>query len=282
MDRTRASEVPVRPAATVMLLRDGEAGLEVFMLQRTHSAAFARSQYVFPGGRVDDADHGEDFEPICDELDDAAASARLGLDRGGLAWYVAAIRECFEEAGVLLARPQDGEALIEFADPRVAERFNAARHRVHDGEGSLVELCVTEQLLLLPARLEFVAHWLTPVGEARRFDTRFFMAEAPPSQEPLHDDAETIASLWVRPSVALARWQARELQMFPPTVASLRDLDAHTTVAEAMAAARAAGVPPRLEPRLVLGPEGKFKGVVLPGEDGYEQADPPEFVIGGR
>lgn len=272
----------MRPAATVMLLRDGDAGLEVFMLQRTHSAAFARSQYVFPGGRVDAADHGDDFEPVCDGLDDPAASTRLGLGRGGLAWYVAALRECFEEAGVLLARRRDGEALIEFADPRVAERFNAARHRVHDGDGSLVELCEAEQLVLLPARLEFVAHWLTPIGESRRFDTRFFMAEAPPSQEPLHDDAETIASLWVRPGDALARWQARELQMFPPTVASLRALDDHATVAAAMAAAASAGVPPRLEPRLVLTPEGKFAGIVLPGDDGYDTAEPPEFVLGGR
>lgn len=265
-----------------MLLRDGAAGLEVFMLQRTHSAAFARSQYVFPGGRVDDADHGADFEPVCDALDDPAASGRLGVERGGLAWYVAAIRECFEEAGVLLARPHDTDAPIEFADPRVAERFNAARHRVHDGDSSLVELCVDEQLLLLPARLEFVAHWLTPVGESRRFDTRFFMAEAPPSQEPLHDDAETIASLWVRPSDALARWESRELQMFPPTVASLRSLDAHASVAEAMGAARSIGVPPRLEPRLLISPEGKFAGIALPGEGGYETAEPPEFVLGGR
>src|SRR5215203_2289055 len=99
MERTRAIDVPVRSAATVMLLRDGDNGPEVFMLQRTHSAAFARSQYVFPGGRVDDADHGDDFEPVCEGLGDAAASQRLGVERGGLAWYVAAIRECFEEAG---------------------------------------------------------------------------------------------------------------------------------------------------------------------------------------
>ena len=282
MERTRAIDVPVRPAATVMLLRDGDSGLEVFMLQRTHSAAFARSQYVFPGGRVDDADRGDDFEPVCDGLDDAAASQRLGVERGGLAWYVAAIRECFEEAGVLLARPEDGDVLVEFADARVAERFNAARQRVHDGEGSLVELCVTERLVLLPARLEFVAHWLTPVGESRRFDTRFFMAEAPPSQEPLHDDSETIASLWVRPSDALARWEARELQMFPPTVASLRALDEHATVTDAMAAARSINAPPRLEPRLLISPEGKFTGIILPGEEGYDETDPPEYVLGGR
>jgi len=262
-----------------MLLRDRDGMLEVFMLQRTHSAAFARSQYVFPGGRVDHADHGDDFEPVCDALDDATASARLGLDHGGLAWYVAAIRECFEEAGVLLARPTDSAAPVGFADPVVAARFTAARDRVHDGEGSLVELCAGEGLLLLPARLEFVAHWLTPVGESRRFDTRFFLAEAPPSQEPLHDDAETIASIWVRPADAVARWEARELRMFPPTVASLRMLAQHATVADAMSAARSIGVPPRLEPRLLVTPEGRFGGIRLPGEQGFDEATPPEYVI---
>jgi 8-oxo-dGTP pyrophosphatase MutT (NUDIX family) len=261
-----------------MLLRDGPAGIEVFMLQRTHSAAFARSQYVFPGGRVDDADHGDDFEPVCDGLDDGAASARLGVAHGGLAWYVAAIRECFEEAGVLLARPAGSDAPVGFDDPRVARRFNDARHRIHAGAGSLVELCVAEDLLLLPARLQFVAHWLTPIGEPRRFDTRFFVAEAPPSQEPLHDDAETIASIWVRPADALARWQARELQMFPPTVASLRMLDQHATVAEAMSAAVKAGVPERVEPRLVVA-EGRIRGIRLPGEDGFDDLTPPDFVI---
>jgi 8-oxo-dGTP pyrophosphatase MutT (NUDIX family) len=280
MERTRADDVPVRPAATVMLVRDRDGGLEVFMLQRTHSAAFARSQYVFPGGRVDEADHGDDFEPVCDALDDATASGRLGVDHGGLAWYVAAIRECFEEAGVLLARPRDSDAPVAFDEPHVAQRFNDARHRINAGDGSLVELCVAEDLLLLPARLQFVAHWLTPVGEARRFDTRFFIAEAPPSQDPLHDDAETIASIWVRPADALARRKARELQMFPPTVASLRMLAEHATVADVMSAAAAVGVPPRLEPRLLVSPEGRFAGIRLPGEDGFDEAAPPEYVIG--
>jgi 8-oxo-dGTP pyrophosphatase MutT (NUDIX family) len=270
----------VRPAATVRLGRDRDGGLDVNRVESTHSAAFARSQYVIPGGRVDEADHGDDFEPVCDALDDATASGRLGVDHGGLAWYVAAIRECFEEAGVLLARRHDSEAPVDFADPGVAARFNAARHRVHDGEESLVELCVAEDLLLLPARLQFVAHWLTPVGEARRFDTRFFIAEAPPSQEPLHDDAETIASIWVRPADALARRKARELQMFPPTVASLRMLAEHATVADALSAAASIGVPPRLEPRLLVSPEGRFAGIRLPGEDGFDEAAPPEYVIG--
>jgi len=275
-----AASIPVRPAATVMLVRDGADGLEVFMLQRTHGASFARGQYVFPGGKVDDADHGEVFEPICDGLDDAPASKLLGLDHGGLAWLVAAVRECFEEAGVLLARPVDGDDVIRFDDPAVAERFNEARHQVYDGSLSLAELCTRERLMLMVDRMHLVDHWITPVGERRRFDTRFFVARAPEAQEPLHDDGETIASLWVRPDEALRMWKDGELQMFPPTVMSLRFLQPHATAEAAMAAADAVGVPPPILPKVQLDDDGNVAGVIRPGETGYDDASEPEFVIG--
>jgi 8-oxo-dGTP pyrophosphatase MutT (NUDIX family) len=262
-----------------MLVRDGADGLEVFMLQRTMSAAFARGQYVFPGGKVDDADHGEAFEPVCDGLDDATASARMGLDRGGLAWLVAAIRECFEEAGVLLARRVDETELVRFDDPPTTERFNTARHAIHEGERSLVDLCAEERLLLLTDRIHLVDHWITPVGERRRFDTRFFVAAAPDGQEPLHDDKETIASRWVRPADALAMWESGELQMFPPTIASLRFLEPFATAADAVAAAEAIGVPAPVLPRMRFDDAGRIVGVVLPGQDGYEATPLPEHVV---
>lgn len=262
-----------------MLVRDSDAGLEVFMLQRTHGAAFARGQYVFPGGKVDEADHGEVFEPICDGLDDATASARLGLERGGLAWLVAATRECFEEAGVLLARPAGGDEVLRFDDPAVARRFNAARHEVHDASLSLADLCVREGLMLMVDRMHLVDHWITPVGERRRFDTRFFVARAPEAQEPLHDDGETIASLWVGPTDALAMWQAGELQMFPPTVMSLRFLAAHATADEAMGAAAAVGIPPTVLPKVLLDDDQRVTGVIRPDERGYDDTADPEYVI---
>ena len=125
--------VPARPAATVLLVRDAEpTGVEVFVLRRTANAVFAADMYVFPGGRVDDVDHAAELEPYCDGLDDATASARLGIDHGGLAFWVAAVRECFEEAGVLLARRRDGGPLVIDEADRVA---------VHDGELSMEELC---------------------------------------------------------------------------------------------------------------------------------------------
>jgi 8-oxo-dGTP pyrophosphatase MutT (NUDIX family) len=279
-DPVPAASVPVRPAATVMLVRDGDAGLEVFMLQRTLSAAFARGQYVFPGGKVDHEDHGADFEPICDGLDDVTASARLGLPSGGLAWLVAAIRECFEEAGILLARPTGSDRVVAFDDPDVAARFNTARHEIHDGTRSLADLCESEGMQLLTDRIHLVDHWVTPVGERRRFDTRFFLAAAPEAQEPLHDDKETIASRWVRPADALDLWRVGELQMFPPTVASLEFLLPHGTVAAAVAAAAAVGVPPVVVPRIVVDDDGRVVGVRRPGDPGYDDTPLPEFVIG--
>jgi 8-oxo-dGTP pyrophosphatase MutT (NUDIX family) len=284
VERERATDVAIRPAATVMLLRNGDAnhdgGLEVFMVQRTHSAAFARGQYVFPGGRVDDADHAADYEPICEGLDDTAASARLGLDRGGLAWLVATIRECFEEAGVLLARDRGGD-VIRFDDPATATRFANARSAVHAGDLALIDLCSIENLTLLTDRLHYVAHWLTPLGERRRFDTRFLVAEAPASQEPLHDDNETIASQWVRPADALTMWERGEIQMFPPTVACLRSLAPHADVAAAIDAARAAGRPERITPRLQWDADERVTSVLMPDDPGYDDTPLPEFVLTG-
>jgi 8-oxo-dGTP pyrophosphatase MutT (NUDIX family) len=280
VERTLATDVPISSAATVMLLRDGQSGLEVLMLQRTLSAAFARGQFVFPGGRVDHADHGVEFEPVCDVIDDIAASRRLGVPTGGLAWLVAAIRECFEEAGVLLARRADESHVVRFDDPDTIARFEAHRHAVHTGQRSLVDVCVDERLLLLVDRLQLVDRWLTPLGERRRFDTRFFVAPAPESQTPLHDDGETIASRWIRPHDALEAFAAGELQMFPPTVMCLRRLTPHATVAAALEAASAVGVPPLVEPRLVLSDDERVLGVRLAGDDLYESTPIPRYVIG--
>ena len=263
-----------------MLVRDGDVGLEVFMLQRTHGAAFARSQYVFPGGQVDDDDHGEIFEPICDGLDDATASARMGLGHGGLAWLVAAARECFEEAGVLLARRVGEHDVVRFDEEHVADRFDAARRQVYDGTLPFAQLCQREGLRLMVAGMHLVDHWVTPVGERRRFDTRFFVARAPDAQQPLHDDGETIASLWVRPVDALRMWEQGELQMFPPTVASLRFLEPHVTAEDALASAADVGVPTPVLPKVRLDGDGNVLGILRPEDAGYDELQDPQFVIG--
>ncbi|HRE00674.1 MAG TPA: NUDIX domain-containing protein [Ilumatobacteraceae bacterium] len=263
--------VPVRPAATVMLVRDSDdtGDLEVFMLRRTAQAAFGGGMYVFPGGRLDAVDSSAEMESVCDGLDDTRASSLLGVERDGLAFWVAAIRECFEEAGVLLARSSSTGDVLRFDDPEVAARFAAERGRIYDSSTNLVNLCAAEGLRLATDTIHYTAHWITPVGERRRFDTRFFVARAPHAQEPLHDDGETVASLWVRPGDALTRQAAGDLLMMPPTMSSLRFLADFASADAACTAAATLGPPPPIQPRLVTTADGRIR-VLMPGDDGYD------------
>lgn len=216
-----------------MLVRDGADGLEVFMVRRNLELDFVAGAYVFPGGAVDEADRHADLEELCDGLSDKEASALLGLDEGGLAFWVAAIRECFEEAGVLLARDSGGK-VVSLADPATAARFAEHRAAVEAGRLGLVEVCRAEGLRLMTDAIGYFSHWVTPEGPPRRYDTRFFVAEAPSEQEPLHDGGETVASVWVRPSDALVRHAGGELDLILPTVRSLESLSAFESAAEAL------------------------------------------------
>ena len=272
-DQLDPRTVPIKPAATVMLLRDpdgGGPGMEVFMLRRTGRATFAAGMYVFPGGRVDDIDHATEIEPFCDGMTDADASAQLGIESGGLAFWVAAIRECFEEAGILLAAPRDGSSL-HLADDE--------RHAVHDGTLSMVELCQRHDLVLDLSTTQYVDHGITPMGEQRRFDTRFFVTDAPDGQAGMHDDKETVESAWVRPSEALAQFEAGELQMMPPTVANLRWLDGFETADEAVAAGAALTDIRRIVPRLKRDGEGRIVGVARPGDEDYDSIEVDDPVL---
>jgi 8-oxo-dGTP pyrophosphatase MutT (NUDIX family) len=261
--------VAVRDAATVMLVRDGLDGLEVFMLQRTLKAVFASGMYVFPGGAVDDADRSPDVEAWCDGLADGQASGVLEVPAGGLAYWIAAIRECFEEAGVLLARRRDG-AYVRFDEPEVESRYLAYRSAVHSGRLRLIDLCADEGLRLATDDIHYVSHWITPIGERRRFDTRFFVARAPQAQEPLHDEHETIASLWVRPADALDRQERGDLAMIAPTMKNLELLIPHATADDAMAATAALGRPPAIQPKLRLDDDGRVE-VVMPSDPGFDE-----------
>jgi 8-oxo-dGTP pyrophosphatase MutT (NUDIX family) len=260
----------LRPAATVMLIRDIENGeFEVFMLQRTLNAAFAGGMYVFPGGRVDELDGIEELEQLCDGLDDKHASGLLQIPSGGLAYWVAAIRECFEEAGVLLARNSQTKQLVAFDEPAIIQRFDEARLKIHDSLLSIIDLCLSENLSLVTDSIHYVSHWITPVGEARRFDTRFFVARAPESQEPLHDSQETIASLWVQPQDALDKLARGDLAMFPPTSENLKFLANFKTTAEVLAAAKKVSNPVAILPRLRTNSDGKVIGVLMPNDPDY-------------
>ena len=280
---TRLARVEVRDAATVMLVRDGDAGVEVFMLRRNLQSDFVGGAYVFPGGAVDEADRHEGVERLCRGLSDDAASQQLGIDFGGLAFWVAAIRECFEEAGVLLAAPEHAGDVLSFTDPHVADRFRLHRKAVDTGERRLVEVCELERLRLDVGNIHYFSHWITPLGPPRRYDTRFFVAAAPPGQVPLHDDRETIESLWVTPRGALDRHAAGELDIIFPPIKNLEAIARFERSQDLLDHARAIGKVPAILPRIVE--DGGGMRILLPGDAGYDDAQsvlPPGTPMPGR
>lgn len=233
--------VELRDAATVLLLRDGDRGLEVAMLRRRLESGFVPGAYVFPGGGVDEADRDPRWEDRCLGHDDATASSVLGVAEGGLAFWVAAVRECFEEAGLLVARRSDGRPLS-FADPVEADRFSGHRAAVDQGHAELLDVLVAEGLYLPIDELRYFAHWITPERAPRRYDTRFFVGRAPADHELRHDGDETIAALWARPADALDRFAAGDFELIRPTEHSLEILSAYPDTDAVLAAAADAPV----------------------------------------
>ncbi len=204
-----------RPAATVMLLRDASEGLEVFMLRRNDALEFSPGAHVFPGGAVDASDLSPTVADVCTGRTDADASRQLGVESDGLGYWVAAIRECYEESGVLLARRRNG------ASPAVPA---AARHAVAADRLTMAELCRDHQLELATDDVHYFGHWITPVGPPRRYDTRFFVTRAPTDQSAAHDDVEAVGSEWVRPVDALDRARSGSIGLVEPTLRSLTAL----------------------------------------------------------
>lgn len=190
-DQWDNNAIPVRPAATVMLLSN-RPELEVLMLRRTKNMAFAGDMWVFPGGRVDQIDQAAQLEMLMTGLTDAEASRRLEVEAGGLAWWLAAIRETLEEAGLLLAASSTEVDL------------KAMRDRVREDESSFVYELKRHGITLDASAMEDVARFITPAGPARRFDARFFLGMAPPEQLPNSDDSEIVDWKWVKPADAIA------------------------------------------------------------------------------
>jgi 8-oxo-dGTP pyrophosphatase MutT (NUDIX family) len=253
------------PSATVTIVRDAPRGIEVLMMKRNLKSGFVPGMYVFPGGGLDDTDLLFKNNNLCKCLDDASASGALGLPCDGLAYWAAAIREAFEESGLLLAR-DDAGSVVSLTDPQIAQRFTEHRRQLNAGAAEFPALLQKENLQLAADQLTYFAHWITPVGLPRRYDTRFFMAEAPAGQEPLQDERETIAATWVSPGDALSRHQRGEFEMRTPTVRTLEsfaDYDKVANLRRGLAAKRDVRV---MLPR--IGPDGRR---VLPGEPGYEE-----------
>jgi 8-oxo-dGTP pyrophosphatase MutT (NUDIX family) len=205
----------IRLAATVIVLRDSARGPEIFMVRRHEGTAFMGGAYVFPGGRVDRADV------------EAAAGDQP------LAFKYAALRELFEEAGVLLARGIDGEFVQLSGETH--DRFTRYRVEVHHGDLTLADIAAKEAVQLAPDALVPFANWVTPPLDTRRFDTHFFITRVPPVQVPAHDTTETVHSLWITATEALARAARDEILLPVPTWTTLRELEPFATVDEAIA-----------------------------------------------
>ncbi|MFA5882648.1 MAG: NUDIX hydrolase [Acidimicrobiia bacterium] len=214
----QASEVAVREAATVMLVRDAP-GLEVFMVRRNPRSTFVPGAYVFPGGQVDAADASPAVLARSAGLDAASADARLGTP-GAARYWVAAVRESFEEAGVLVARARSGGELLD-ANDVTRTALAGDRTRLLRGDTDLVSVLDAHDALLDLGALVPFARWITPVGAPKRFDTWFFVAPAPDGHAYEHDDGEMVASEWVHPDAALERARSGEIELIYPTIRSL-------------------------------------------------------------
>lgn len=234
--------VQPRLAATVMVLRDDSAGqgIEVFMVRRVVQSEFMPDVYVFPGGSATTDDmQAEQIEGICAPVASSAADPE-GRTRLGSGVRATAIRELFEEANVLLAY-HDGAMLA--VNEQMISRFAHYRNQFNTRKGSLVEMAQTEQLMLATDRLVYFAHWITPDGMPKRYDTHFFLATAPTEQEAMYDHLETSDGVWIQPATALQRYKAGTFPIAFPTYHQLRDLAQFKSMDEALRATETRYVP---------------------------------------
>lgn len=266
-----------------MLLRQAERGIEVLLVRRDDRVAFMGGAHVFPGGRVEPRDSEDALMSRCSDVE--AAVERMGgvARRDVMAFHVAAARELFEEAGILLARDHSG-ALAAIHDASRA-RFDAYRVGVARGALAMSELLDAERLQLACDALVYFAHWVTPEIETRRFDTRFFAAIAPDAQDASHDNGELTHSVWIAPAAAIEACRRGDIALPPPTWTTLRWLGAFDQVERAMAWARTRHVA-RVQPGFLQ--QGDTRIVLLPGDPacsavkGFEAAETRFILERGR
>ena len=256
-----------RPAATLLLLREAAGAPEVFMLQRTDKAAFLPGAFVFPGGALDPDDASERATRRVRGMDDAQASSRMGLASGGLAYWIAAARECFEESGILLAF-DSGDSPI---DPDRVAGLEHLRKPLNEGNLPFSAFLEREDLYIHAQEIAYYSHWITAPGRARRFSTRFFVACAPAGQHGAHDRSETVHSVWIRPREAIERGRRGEIELIFPTRSTLADLAAIPTPRAALEHAKSMGDIETNAACWALDHEGSQRL--------FRRADPPYYEI---
>ena len=246
------------PSATVMVIRDGAEGLEVFMLVRNRMVDFASGALVFPGGKVD----------ASDEIDAWTDLAPLEVSHPQRSYWVASVRETFEETGLLIADHRGSGSAIGASD---ATRITAASQtNVATGTLAFADLIAAEGLRIATQRMVHFAHWITPTTMPKRFDTHFFLASAPLGQNALHDGGETVESVWIKPLQAIAEAEAGARTLVPATTANLAKLAKARTVTEAFAQARSSRIV-SITP-VVSKADGGVR-ITIPADAGYDMTE---------
>lgn len=257
-------------AATVVLVRDSSRGpYEIFLMRRHRDQDFMGGAYVFPGGRLEEGDLDPELLSCVAGLSAVEARERLqerdlSVEKA-LGLFFAALRETFEEAGVLLARSLSGE-LLDLRDGETAGRFAGYRLQSHENRLSLRELARRENLVFTLDHLCPYSHWITPEVESRRFDTRFFLARHPRGQLPVHDTIEMTKSVWMTPAAALEQYEAGRILLMPPTLKTIEELDRFGTSDELFACAGSKRIHPFLPQAFV---SGDLYGIRLPYDPEY-------------
>jgi 8-oxo-dGTP pyrophosphatase MutT (NUDIX family) len=249
------SEQKLIPAATILLVRDAPP-LEVLMVQRHHQIDFVPGALVFPGGKTAKADHDEAWEGACD-----------GFDLPHRALRICAIREAFEESGILLARPATARGPgAPLAPAALTGVIADKRVAVDKGEANFLDVVLGAGLVLALDTLTPYAHWITPEGMPKRFDTHFYIAEAPDDQVAACDGREAVDACWIAPQDALAEAAAEKRKIIFPTRLNVEMLAQSGTVAAALEASRSRRIV-TVEPKVVREAGGSV--LTIPAEAGY-------------
>jgi 8-oxo-dGTP pyrophosphatase MutT (NUDIX family) len=258
-----------RLAATIMLLRDGSDLLEVFMVERHHKIDFAEGALVFPGGKVETSDGTQELVAFCCGADSEPPDENTVR--------VAAIRETFEECGVLLARPRGAPDLVD--GTRLESLAARYRDRLQSGDSSMLDMVRTEELELAFDLLVPFAHWITPEFMPKRFDTHFFLVAAPADQLAVHDGFESVDSLWTTIPRALELEKTGQRTIIFPTLENMKKLGRSRSVEDALENARRDTIV-TVQPRISKDPDGTLM-MVIPEEAGYDTVRAPLPGPGG-
>ena len=221
----------LRPAATIVLVRERLAGMELLFLQRSPSAPHFAGAYVFPGGTLEEGDRDPELYRRVLGVAAEEADRRLNVAGGALGFWVACVRECYEEAGILLAVDEQHRPI----SARRLEALTRQRDALNAGTLQFKDFLLQENLFIPAAQMVYFAHWITPPVQPRRFDTRFFLSQAPADQPVQHDNTEIVGSCWMRPSEAFERVKRDEIKMVRATRAIVTGLGNYATPAEALA-----------------------------------------------